>query len=45
MFDAYLDGATIEIGRTRAETKKTGVLTDEEAAVVGLIEQRLRKTA
>ena len=47
VFDAYLDGATIETARTRTDrlTKKTRVLTDEEAAVVGLIEQRLRKTA
>jgi DNA topoisomerase-1 len=47
VFDAYLDGATIDTARTRGDrlTKKTRVLTDEEAAVVGLIEQRLRKIA
>ena len=47
VFDAYLDGATIGSARTRTDrlTKKTRVLTDEEAAVVGIIEQRLRKTA
>jgi DNA topoisomerase-1 len=47
VFDAYLDGATIETVRARVDrlTKKGRVLTDVEAAVVGIIEQRLRKTA
>jgi DNA topoisomerase-1 len=46
VFDAYLDGATIDtVRRADRLTKKARVLTDEEAAVVGIIEQRLRKTA
>jgi DNA topoisomerase-1 len=47
VFDAYLDGATIDTIRARAYklTAKGPALSDEEAAVVGIIEQRLRKTA
>jgi DNA topoisomerase-1 len=47
ILDAYMDGATIETIRTRAArlAKSTRGLTAEEAAVVGLIERRLRKTA
>ena len=46
VFDAYLDGATVQIARARADRlPKKGRLSDEEVAVVGIIEQRLRKTA
>src|SRR5438105_1228250 len=47
ILDAYMDGATIQTIRTRAAklAKSRPGLTVEEAAVVGLIERRLRKTA
>ena len=47
VFDAYLDGSTLQTVRVRAErlAKKGRALSDEEAAVVGIIEQRLKKSA
>jgi DNA topoisomerase I len=47
ILDAYMDGATIETITARAARlrRSTAGLTAEEAAVVGLIERRLRKTA
>ena len=42
-----MDGATVETMRSRAQrlARKSRMLSDEEAAVVGIIEQRLRKIA
>jgi DNA topoisomerase-1 len=47
ILDAYMDGATTEPLKARAGrlTKSRGALSGEEAAVVGIIERRLRKTA
>ena len=47
VFDAYLDGATIETVRAHAARPAANAcaLSDEEAAVVGIIAHRLRKTA
>jgi DNA topoisomerase-1 len=47
ILDAYMEGATIETIKAHAArlTKARGSLSSEEAAVVGIIEQRLRKTA
>jgi DNA topoisomerase I len=47
ILDAYMDGATIETIRARAArlSKSRHGLTTDEAAVVGLIERRLKKTA
>jgi DNA topoisomerase-1 len=47
ILDAYMDGATIETVKARASrmTRGRGTLNAEEAAVVGIIERRLRKTA
>jgi len=47
ILDAYMDGATIQTVKARAArlAKSTSGLTAEEAAVVGLLERRLRKTA
>jgi DNA topoisomerase-1 len=42
ILDAYMDGATIQTIRARARLSR-GVLSGEEAAVVSMIEQRLRK--
>jgi DNA topoisomerase-1 len=42
ILDAYLDGATIQTIKARARLAR-GTLTGAEAAVVGIIEQRLRK--
>jgi DNA topoisomerase I len=42
ILDAYLDGATIQTIKARARQAR-GSLSGEEAAVVGMIEQRLRK--
>jgi DNA topoisomerase-1 len=42
ILDAYMDGATIQTIRARARLAR-GTLNGEEAAVVGMIEQRLRK--
>lgn len=44
--DAYMDGATIDTLKARAATlAKAASLSREEAAVVGIIERRLRKSA
>ncbi len=45
--DAYMDGATIKTIKARAATlpRSRGALTECEAAVVGMLEQRLKKTA
>jgi DNA topoisomerase-1 len=45
--DAYMDGATIDTLKARAATlaKAGASLSREEAAVVGIIERRLRKSA
>ena len=45
--DAYMDGATITTLKARAATlgKASASLSREEAAVVGIIERRLRKSA
>jgi DNA topoisomerase-1 len=47
ILDAYMDGATIETVKTRALrlARSRPSLSPEEAAVVGLLERRLRKTA
>ena len=47
VFDSYMDGATIETMRPRGQrlARKGRALSDDEAAVVGIIEQRLRKIA
>jgi DNA topoisomerase I len=47
ILDAYLEGATIETLKARASrlARGPGTLNAEEAAVVGMIERRLRKTA
>jgi len=47
ILDAYMDGATIQTVRTRAMklARTRGALTSEEAAVVGMLERRLKKTA
>jgi DNA topoisomerase I len=47
ILDAYLEGATIETLKARASrlARGRGTLNAEEAAVVGMIERRLRKTA
>ncbi len=47
ILDAYMDGATIETITARAARvpKSRRGLTSDEAAVVGLIERRLKKTA
>ena len=47
ILDAYMDGATIETLKANASrlTKSRGALSSEEAAVVGIIEHRLRKIA
>ncbi len=50
ILDAYMDGATIETVKARASrlgrmTRGRGSLNAEEAAVVGIIERRLKKTA
>lgn len=44
IFDAYMDGATIQTIKLRARVAKTrGALNAEESAVVGIIEHRLRR--
>ena len=47
ILDAYMDGATIDTLKTRALrlARSRPALSPEEAAVVGLLERRLRKTA
>jgi DNA topoisomerase-1 len=47
ILDAYMEGATIETIKAHAArlTKARGSLSGEEAAVVGIIERRLRMTA
>jgi DNA topoisomerase I len=47
ILDAYMDGATIQTVKSRAAklARTPAALTGEEAAVVGLIERRLKKTA
>ena len=47
ILDAYMDGATIETLKARAATlaRSRSTLSGEEAAVVRMLEQRLRKTA
>jgi DNA topoisomerase-1 len=47
ILDAYMDGATIETLKARAATlaKARALLSGEEAAVVRIIESRLRKSA
>jgi DNA topoisomerase I len=47
ILDAYMDGATIDTMKTRALrlARSRASLSAEEAAVVGLLERRLRKTA
>ncbi len=45
VFDAYLDGGLVDIARARAERLTKKALSDEEVAVVGIIERRLQKTA
>jgi len=47
ILDAYMDGATIETLKANAArmTRSRGALSSEEAAVVGIIERRLRKIA
>jgi DNA topoisomerase I len=47
ILDAYMDGATIDTLKARAATlaKARALLSSEEAAVVGVIESRLRKSA
>jgi len=50
ILDAYMDGATIDTLKARASrlgkmTRGRGSLNAEEAAVVGIIERSLRKTA
>jgi DNA topoisomerase I len=42
ILDAYMDGATIQTIKARARLAR-GTLSGEEAAVVGMIEKRLRK--
>jgi DNA topoisomerase-1 len=42
ILDAYMDGATIQTIKARARFTR-GTLSGEEAAVVGMIEKRLRK--
>jgi DNA topoisomerase-1 len=42
ILDAYMDGATIQTIRARARLVR-GTLSSDEAAVVGMIEKRLRK--
>jgi DNA topoisomerase-1 len=44
ILDAYMDGATIQTIKARARAAKTGrALNAEESAVVGILEQRLRR--
>jgi DNA topoisomerase-1 len=49
ILDAYMDGATIETLKANAarltRSRGAGALSGEEAAVVGIIERRLRKIA
>ena len=47
ILDAYMDGATIDTLKSRALrlARSRPALSPEEAAVVGLLERRLRKTA
>jgi DNA topoisomerase I len=47
ILDAYMDGATIETLKARAATlaRSRSALSREEAAVVRMLERRLRKTA
>jgi DNA topoisomerase-1 len=47
ILDAYMDGATIQTLKARAVklARSRRALSGEEAAVVGMIERRLRKTA
>ena len=49
ILDAYMDGATIETVKANAArltgSRGAGALSSEEAAVVGIIERRLRKIA
>ncbi len=47
ILDAYMDGATIETVKAGAArlAKSPAALSGDEAAVVGIIERRLRKTA
>ena len=47
IFDAYLDGATIETVRARAArlTRRGTRLSGDEAAVVGMLQKRLRVSA
>jgi len=45
ILNAYMDGATIDTARTRASRLAKSALSPEEAAVVRMIDQGLRKTA
>jgi DNA topoisomerase I len=43
ILDAYMDGATIRTLKSRAARLSRGALSGEEAAVVNIIERRLKK--
>jgi DNA topoisomerase-1 len=47
ILDAYMDGSTIATLKARARSlaRSSAALNAEEAAVVGMLERRLRKTA
>jgi DNA topoisomerase-1 len=45
VFDAYMDGATIETVRARARQLAGAALNGDETAVLAIIERQLRKTA
>jgi DNA topoisomerase-1 len=43
VLEAYLDGATIQLPRLRLSAKRSLGLTDEERAVVALLEKRIKR--